>query len=556
MRLLNSMSMNTLYFGDNLEILKRHISDESVDLIYLDPPFNSNRDYNILFREQSGTDSPAQIKAFGDTWNWAGAAEAWADFANLCPVPKVIELMQGFHNAIGENDVLAYLVMMAPRLYHLHRVLKPTGSLYLHCDPTASAYLRLILDCIFSPKHFGNEIIWQRTNAKGLASIRFARNHDVIFRFTKTEKFKWFPLYTAHTPGYLEDFYRFTEEETGRKYTLGDLANPNKNRPNLKYEFLGVTRVWRWTQERMQKAYDDGLVIQATPGSVPRYKRYLDEQEGNAISDVWTDIRPIQSQSKERLGYPTQKPIALLERIVAASSAPGDVVLDPFCGCGTAIAAAQKLDRNWVGIDITPIATTLVQKRLFDAFGAKDTRLLTRDDPAQRIAFATEGLPTDLAGAKLLYDKDLTHKDFEMWAVGLIPAIPQEKKGSDRGIDGVAYFYDTPKKPSKAVVQVKGGHVTPNQIRDLIGVMMTEKAQLGFFVTLESPTKPMKDAALAAGYYQPPSGVGRRVEALQIRTIEELLTGNTFDFPLYGSNISYLQADRVQDDGKQGELML
>ena len=550
------MSMNTLYFGDNLEILKRHISDESVDLIYLDPPFNSNRDYNILFREQSGTDSPAQIKAFGDTWNWAGAAEAWADFANLCPVPKVIELMQGFHNAIGENDVLAYLVMMAPRLYHLHRVLKPTGSLYLHCDPTASAYLRLILDCIFSPKHFGNEIIWQRTNAKGLASIRFARNHDVIFRFTKTEKFKWFPLYTAHTPGYLEDFYRFTEEETGRKYTLGDLANPNKNRPNLKYEFLGVTRVWRWTQERMQKAYDDGLVIQATPGSVPRYKRYLDEQEGNAISDVWTDIRPIQSQSKERLGYPTQKPIALLERIVAASSAPGDVVLDPFCGCGTAIAAAQKLDRNWVGIDITPIATTLVQKRLFDAFGAKDTRLLTRDDPAQRIAFATEGLPTDLAGAKLLYDKDLTHKDFEMWAVGLIPAIPQEKKGSDRGIDGVAYFYDTPKKPSKAVVQVKGGHVTPNQIRDLIGVMTTEKAQLGFFVTLESPTKPMKDAALAAGYYQPPSGVGRRVEALQIRTIEELLTGNTFDFPLYGSNISYLQADRVQDDGKQGELML
>ncbi len=233
------MSMNTFYFGDNLDILKRHISDESVDLIYLDPPFNSNRDYNILFREQSGTDSPAQIKAFGDTWNWAGAAEAWADFANLCPVPKVIELMQGFHSAIGENDVLAYLVMMAPRLYHLHRVLKPTGSLYLHCDPTASAYLRLILDCIFSPKHFGNEIIWQRTNAKGLASIRFARNHDVIFRFTKTEKFKWFPLYTAHTPGYVEDFYWFTEEETGRKYTLGDLANPNKNRPNLKYEFLG-----------------------------------------------------------------------------------------------------------------------------------------------------------------------------------------------------------------------------------------------------------------------------------------------------------------------------
>ncbi len=254
--------MNTLYFGDNLEILKRHISDESVDLIYLDPPFNSNRDYNVLFREQSGSESPAQIKAFGDTWNWAGASEAWDDFPTLCPVPKVIELMHGFHNAIGENDVLAYLVMMAPRLYHLHRALKPTGSLYLHCDPTASSYLRLILDCIFSPKNFGNEIIWKRTNAKGLAFTRFAKNHDVIYRFCKTDKNTWNAQYAEHDPAYVATFYKYVDEETGRKFRLGDLTNPNRNRPNLTYEFLGVTRVWRWTKVRMQKAFEDGLVIQ------------------------------------------------------------------------------------------------------------------------------------------------------------------------------------------------------------------------------------------------------------------------------------------------------
>ncbi len=283
-------------------------------------------------------------------------------------------------------------------------------------------------------------------------------------------------------------------------------------------------------------------------------KPFLDEMTGVPLGNVWTDIRPIQSQAKERLGYPTQKPLALLERIIMASSNPGDVVLDPFCGCGTAIVAAQKLGRSWIGINITPIATSLVQKRLFDSFGAKDTRLLSKDNPAQRISFTTQGLPTDLAGAKLLYDKDVSHKDFEMWAVGLIPAIPQEKKGADRGIDGIAYFHDNPKKPSKAVVQIKGGHVTANQIRDLLGVMTAEKAQLGFFVTLEAPTKPMKEAALSAGYYTPPSGVGRRVEALQIRTIEDLLEGRDFDFPLYGSNVSYQQAERLQEADKQGEL--
>ena len=543
--------MNTLYFGDNLEILKRHISEESVDLVYLDPPFNSNRDYNILFREQSSAESPSQIKAFGDTWNWAGAAESWDNFTTICPSPKVIELMHGFHNAIGENDVLAYLVMMAPRLYHLHRVLKSTGSLYLHCDPTASHYLKLILDCLFDPRNYRNEISWRRSNPKSHGSQNFANCRDIIFRYAKSPTVTFNPIYESHNPDYVEKAYRYTDE-TGKPYRLLPLLNPNDNRPNLTYEFLGVNRVWRWTRERMQESYDRGLVVQLKPGAVPQYKKYLEDSKGRTVSNDWNDIQS--PGTKEALGYPTQKPLALLERIIMASSNPGDVVLDPFCGCGTAIVAAQKLGRSWIGIDITPIATSLVQKRLFDSFGAKDTRLLSKDDPAQRISFATEGLPTDLAGAKLLYEKDVSHKDFEMWAVGLIPAIPQEKKGADRGIDGIAYFHDNPKKPSKAVVQVKGGHITANQIRDLLGVMTAEKAQLGFFVTLETPTKPMREAALSAGYYTPPSGVGRRVEALQIRTIEDLLEGRDFDFPLYGSNVSYQQAERLQEGEKQGEL--
>ncbi len=204
-------------------------------------------------------------------------------------------------------------------------------------------------------------------------------------------------------------------------------------------------------------------------------------------------------------------------------------------------------------MDITPIATSLVQKRLFDAFGAKNQKLVSADDPAT-VNFIVEGLPTDLAGAKMLYNKDSSHKDFEMWAVGLVPAIPQEKKGADGGIDGIAYFQDNPTKPSKAVIQVKGGHVTANQIRDLIGVMTTNKAQLGFFISLEPPTQPMRNAALAAGYYQPPSGLGRKVEAVQIRTIEELLQGKDFDFPLYGSNISYKDAATIAKDAGQSAL--
>lgn len=548
--------LSTLYYGDNLKILTNHISDESVDLIYLDPPFNSNRDYNVLFREQSGNESPAQIQAFGDTWNWAGAAESWQDFHNLCPVPKLIELMHGFHNAIGENDVMAYLVMMAPRLYQLHRVLKPTGSLYLHCDPTASAYLRLVLDCVFDPKNFRNEIIWKRTSSHNDASqgmTRFGRTHDVILFYTKSKSAIWNLQFVPYEKSYISKHYGNTDTD-GRKYKTSDLTAA-KGGGDTSYAWKGVVppsgRYWAYSKANMERFDSHGMLVYSAKSNMPRLKHYLDEMKGITLGDNWDDIPPINSQAAERLGYPTQKPLALLERIINASSNSGDTVLDPFCGCGTSIAAAQKLERQWIGIDITPLATSLIQKRLYDAFGAKDARLLGPNDKPER-AFRVEGLPTDVAGAKVMFETD--HKKFEMWAVGLVPAIPQEKKGADAGIDGVAYFQDNPKKPSKAVVQVKGGHLTLANIRDLRGVKDREKAELAFFIALEKPTKPMYDEARSLGYYQPASGVGRRVEAFQIRTIEELLNGTDFDFPVYGSNVTFQQA--AAEKGKQAAMDL
>ena len=335
--------MNTLYFGDNLDILKNHVADESVNLVYLDPPFNSNRDYNVLFKEQSGKESPAQIKAFGDTWNWAGAAEAWAEFKEICPVPKVIELMYGFRNAIGENDVMAYLVMMAPRLYQLHRVLKPTGSLYLHCDTTASHYLKLILDGIFGPKNFKNEVVWQRITSKGNVQRKYGAVHDVIFYYAKLRGAEtWNQIFKPLHGDYVAQSYRQVDEN-GRQYTLSDLtASMQRASRGQIYEWRGVnpppSRCWVYAKEKMDELFESGRIAFSKNG-YPRYKRYLDENLGEKITDIWDDIYQI--SSREALGYPTQKPLALLERIVAASSNPGDLVLDPFAGCGTTCGARR-----------------------------------------------------------------------------------------------------------------------------------------------------------------------------------------------------------------------
>lgn len=367
---------NRLFYGDNLDVLRESIADESVDLVYLDPPFNSNRAYSVLFREKSGDDSQAQLEAFDDTWTWTHESEAlYMELMQSGTTPnKIKDALEAFRRLLGDNDVLAYLVMMCARLMHLHRALKPTGSLWLHCDPTASHYLKVMLDGIFGGENFRNEVIWQRSTGKSLMTRRLPNNHDVLLVVGKTEATKWIES-AAFVPHDVNDLdartaakYRHRDAD-GRLYRLDSLMNPNPDRPNLTYEFLGVTRVWRWTRERMHAAYESGIVVQTKPGTVPQMKRYLDEGRGRPYSDVWTDIPPINSRAAERLGYPTQKPLALLERVISLTTEPDDVVLDPFCGCGTTVDAAQKLGRRWVGIDVTTLAVDLIDARLRHTYG-------------------------------------------------------------------------------------------------------------------------------------------------------------------------------------------
>ncbi len=511
---------NTLFYGDNLDILREYIADETVDLVYLDPPFNSNATYNVLFHAPTGEQSQAQIEAFGDTWHWNIHAEEAFDQVIKSGNSDAAEMLRAMRSFLKENDMMAYLAMMAVRLLELHRVLKPTGSLYLHCDPTASHYLKILLDSVFGPQRFSNEIIWQRSTGKSLMSRRLPTNHDTILFYQKSDDFVWnedalFIEYDqSDLPEKTAEKYKHRDKD-GRIFRLDSLINPNANRPNLTYEFLGVTRVWRWTRERMQEAYEKGLVIQTNPGTVPQLKRYLDEQRGLPLSDVWTDIPPINSQAQERLGYPTQKPLALLERILSASSNEGDLVLDPFCGCGTTVHAAQKLKRRWIGIDITHLAIGLIKRRLIDAF--------------PQAQFDIQGVPKDIGAARELALQD--KHQFQLWALSMIEAQPYKggKKGGDTGIDGYLYFKPDGKVTEKAVVSVKGGqNLNPNMVRDLVGTVDSEKAKMGVFLTLEDPTTGMRTAAAKAGFYETDYG---KFEKIQILTVEDLFDGKKPHMP-------------------------
>jgi len=526
------MKTNLLYYGDNLSVLREHITDESVDLIYIDPPFNSAQAYNIIFDEPNGSTSDAQIKAFDDTWHWSEETErTYSEILDTAPA-KLVECIRSFRSFLGETDMMAYLTMMAIRIVELHRVLKSTGSFYLHCDPTASHYLKVVLDQVFGGKNFRNEISWRRSNPKSHHSINFANCRDVILRYAKTGNAIFNKMFGEHNPEYVEKAYRYFDDD-GRRYRLLPLSNPNKNRPNLTYDFLGVSRVWRWTKERMNKALADGLIVQVKPGAVPQYKKYLDESPGRTITNDWNDIKP--ASGNESLGYPTQKPEALLERIVNASSNEGDVVLDCFCGCGSTIAVAQRLNRRWIGIDITHLAISLIQNRLADTFG---------DD----VKYQVVGEPVDISGAQALAQQD--RYQFQWWALSLVKARPVQakKKGADEGVDGVIYFQDVdPEKPKKRitqkiVVQVKSGKVSVRDIRELRTVVKNQKAVIGIFVTLNSPTKPMMTEAAKAGMFK---RFNDEYPKIQIRTIEELLAGNGIEYPKTVLDATFKKAERV-----------
>ena len=536
--------MNKLYFGDNLDILREHIKDESVDLIYLDPPFNSKRDYNLLFKTPKGMESDAQITAFEDSWHWGEQAENEFREIQKQPNTDVAEMMQALRSFLGENDMMAYLTMMANRLLELHRVLKPTGSLYLHCDPTASHYLKIVLDGVFGAMNYRNEISWLRSQPKSHNTINFPNCRDIILRYAKTDNAKFFKVYGEHDEDYVEKFYRHVEPD-GRRYRLGDITNPNKNRPNLTYEFLGITRVWRWTKDRMQKAYEDGIVVQSKPDTVPQGKRYLDEMEGQPISDNWNDIEHLHGSNAEGLGYPTQKPLALLERIIKASSNEGDVVLDPFCGCGTAVDAAESLKRQWIGIDITHLSINLIEERMKKRYPALK----------EKGAFETLGVPEDFAAAANLALRD--KYQFQFWALSLVKAQPFKggKKGADGGVDGLIFPEVSAGKTEKIIVSVKGGeNVSLTMLKDLVTTVAHNKAAIGLFVTLTPPTKPMIAEAAAAGHYESPHhGAFARI---QILTIEGLLNGSErAKFPDMSYGQQTFKAAKAEEKGKiSGDL--
>jgi len=543
------ISDNTLFYGDNLKILREYIPDESVDLIYLDPPFNSSRSYNVLFKDESGREAESQIMAFDDTWHWGeSAAQQYEALISSAP-PHVAAMIGALRQFIGANQMMAYLVMMAGRLVELHRVLKPTGSLYLHCDPTASHYLKIILDTIFGVGNFRTEIIWKRSTAHSdtkQGRQQHGRIHDVVLFYTKSNTWTWNPVYLPYDLEYVDQFYSHVEEGTGRRYALDNLTAAKPGGDTL-YEWKGVKpykgRFWAYSKDRMAQFEREGRLYYTKTG-MPRYKRYLDEMPGVPIQDLWLDIPP--ALGAQDLGYPTQKPLALLERIIQASSNPGDWVLDPFCGCGTAVAAAQKLGRRWIGIDITHLSISLQKYRLESMFPNLTVRVV--------------GEPEDLGAARKLAQDD--RYQFQWWALSLVRAKPvggaagvrQGKKGSDKGVDGVITFMDDRSgKAKRVLVQVKSGHVKSGDVRDLIGALQNEDAALGVFISLEAPTREMEAAAHAAGFYDSP-GWGKKYPRLQLLTIEELLKGKTVNMPPTAQ--TFKQAPRADKaaEMKQPEL--
>jgi site-specific DNA-methyltransferase (adenine-specific) len=527
---------NKLYYGDNLEVLKMYVKDESVDLVYLDPPFNSRQDYNVLFAEKDGSQSSSQIHAFEDTWEWnIDAQRAYEQIVEQGG--RVADALRAFKTFLFNSDMMAYLAMMAPRLVELRRVLKETGSIYLHCDPAAGHYLKILMDAAFGPQFFKNEIIWKRTSAHNSAK-RWGPVHDLILFYSKSESSTWNRVYQGYTAEYLERFYR--HEDEGGRYTLGDLTGAGKRQgeSGLPWRDVNPTKAGRhwavprphqaglsWDELSVQQRLDQldlaGLIVWPSKGGIPRFKRYHDVDRGVVVQDVITDIDPLSTHAKERLGYPTQKPEALLERILKSSSNEGDVVLDPFCGCGTTVQVAQRLNRRWIGIDITHLAIGLIKKRLSDTYG-----------PEIKSTYDVIGEPTDYAGAAALAAENKFQ--FQAWALGLCDARVAEssKKGADRGIDGRLYFHDDESGNSKQIIfSVKGGGVSVPQIRDLRGVIEREKAEIGVFLSFEEPTKPMLKEAAEAGFYKSGPLDKALYPRLQILTIQQLLDGKQPDYP-------------------------
>jgi site-specific DNA-methyltransferase (adenine-specific) len=575
--------MRTLFYGDNLEIMRKYLKDETVDLIYLDPPFNSKADYNLLFKEESGERSVSQIKAFTDFWHWdLSASTAYYELMHGNKTPSnVSTAIEALVRLLGQNDMSAYLVMMAIRLLEMRRILKSTGSIYLHCDPTASHYLKIVIDSIFGPENFKNEIIWRRHGSNNSAN-RFGPIHQTILFYGKSKETIYYHPKGPYTNGYVHDF--FTKEDQYGRFRLVPLTgagvrsgesgkewrgyNPtNGGRHWAIPEYLkrkyrdstGKTLDESTTQEQLDLLDSIGMIYWGKDAKIPNYKFYLRDAEGAPLQDIWAyqpgtegcvfgnpdvaidqDVMWLTGTNQEILGYPTQKPLGLLERIIRASSKEGDVVFDPFCGCGTTVHAAQKLGRDWIGIDITHLAINLVRNRLQDAF---------------RIKVEVEGEPRDLEGAKNLAIDD--RFQFQWWALSLVGARPfggERKKGPDRGIDGVIYNPKGKNESYYGIVQVKSGHVKSGDIRDFRGTTEREKADYGIFISLENSTDEMRREAMSAGFLK--TVWDENMQKIQILTIEELMNGRKPDLPSKPEVFEKARKEKTDKDRSGGNTTL
>lgn len=546
---------DALFYGDNLEILRNHIEDESVDLVYLDPPFNSNANYNVLFKSPDGKNSQSQIEAFDDTWHWTDSAEAAFDDVMRSGHSDAAEMLRAMRAVLKENDMMAYLAMMAVRLIELHRVLKPTGSLYLHCDPTASHYLKILLDAVFGVTNFLNEIVWRRTGSHNNPK-RFGPIHDDILFYQKTDRYTHNRLFRPYMKGHVEGYFK-KRDDSGRAYWSNALTGAGTRNGESGQAWRGfdpTSRKRHWAIPRTlteELGLDPSLSLlekldalaklgaidipSENSEAMPTYRQYLDRSNGLLVQDIWAyqphtsgalygteecideDVRWLSAQgSTERLGYPTQKPVALLERIIKASSNENDLVLDPFCGCGTTIHAAEKLNRRWIGIDITHLAVGLIRDRLRDAFPTAQFDVL--------------GVPKDLAAARELASAD--KHEFQLWVLSMVGAQPFKggRKGADGGVDGYIWFQPDGRNHEKAVVSVKGGeNVDVKMIRDVIATVEREKAKVGVFLTLAPPTRNMMTEAAAAGFYESP--MHGRFQKIQVLTVDALFDGKRPHLP-------------------------
>lgn len=514
--------MNKLWYGDNLTIMQRQMPKHCVDLIYLDPPFKSDANYNLLYKNMTGKPVPDQAEAFFDTWE----LDAYKlEVARTMPVLMrehgiddfYVDFWQLWIKALKNTqpELLAYIIYMVQRLIHMKSLLRPNGAIYLHCDPTASHYLKIMMDAIFGHQNFRNDIIWKRTTTHS-DSKTWSRVSDNILFYTIGKTFTWNTPREPHSDEYRETKYRHDDGD-GKIYRLDNMTSPNP-RPNMMYEWRGFPfplKGWRYSKETMARLDVEGRIWYPTnkDGSFdhsrrPQLKRYLSESPGGVMGNIWTDISPVNSQAAERLGYPTQKPLALLDRIIQASTNKGDVVFDPFCGCGTTIYSAIKNERRWIGCDVAILSVRLIR----DTLKSERWRLV------EGRHFEVDGIPVGVEQAEELFKSDPFQ--FQHWFVERVGGYPMQKKVADRGIDGRLYF-ETKDGLGQMILSVKGGKLKPGDVRDLVGVVSREQAAMGGFLSMHEPTKAMKAEAAQAGMFAYADVSYPRIQLLSVRDVLE-----------------------------------